>query len=179
MRTPVGERNGRRSVARGFRALALLALALLVTAACQNTPDPLPEAITFSGELARDGTVAHNLTLAESGLVEVVLASLDLRDVATGEITQPTGALRFGLGRPDTDPDDEDGSQDEGETEDDFCDETFLAGVIEGSNQVFRLQRRDYCISLTDLAPADDSPNPGTIPLGKVALYSFTLTSTD
>ncbi len=163
-----------RSLVRSWRwqlgGPAALALVLIATTACEDTPDPLPEPVSFSGELARQASVEHLVTLSEAGLVAFEVENLELRDIATGELTALAAGLRFGLGRPDTDPDDED---DEDSGIPDFCDETFLAGVLEGSNQVFRLESRDYCVSLADTAmiPA--------IPEGKVAVYTLTLTSTE
>jgi hypothetical protein len=147
-----------------------LVLALLSSAACEDTPDPLPEPVSFSGELARQGSVEHVVNLSEAGLVAFEVEQLELRDIATGEVTALAAGLRFGLGRPDLDPDDDD---DEDSGIPDFCDETFLAGVLEGSNQVFRLESRDYCVSLADTATTP------AIPEGKVALYTLTLTSTE
>jgi hypothetical protein len=158
----------------GLPAGAVLALAAVLAAACEDTPEPLPEPLAFSGELAPKASVEHAFTLAEEGLVALSLDRLELQDTATGELTPMTVALRFGLGRPDTDPDDEDGSEGEGETEEDFCDESFLAGALEGSDQVFSLGAHDYCLSL-----ADTSTTTAAIPDGKVAVYTLSLTSTE
>ncbi|MGH9464882.1 MAG: hypothetical protein ACRD0X_04505 [Thermoanaerobaculia bacterium] len=167
------ERSVRRQASRRLGAPAVLALVLLATAACEDTADPLPEPIILSGELARDGSVEHALSVSEAGLIAFVVENLEARDTTTGEVTALTAPLRLGLGRPDTDPDDEDNSQDEGETEEDFCDETFLAGILEGSTQVFHLEARQYCVSL-----ADTSTTPA-IAEGKVAPYTLSLTSAE
>ncbi len=170
MSTAAAERDCPRPLSRRPGSSILLGLALLASAACEDTPQALPEPVSFTGEMVSHASVEHGLTVSEDGLVALTVEDLEFRDLATGELTPLAPALRFGLGRPDTDPDDDDTDFNELP---DFCDETFFGGVLEGSSQVFRLEARDYCVSLTDAAMTS------VIPEGKVAVYTLSFTSAE